>query len=103
LTLSWPNGPDLTTKVSDLQDTRFGKQDAPWEGTGNKIVGGDQSFSVGGNGHQDAEKTTRFEHTRASLPTVLLPPPLPRLLPRPLLAPLLDEPRGISLDSGRNR
>jgi len=57
-------------------------------------------FFCGGG---DAERNTRFNQARVSLPTFLLPPPLLWLLPRPPLAPLLTEPRGISPDGGDNR
>jgi hypothetical protein len=49
---------------------------------------------------EDAERNTRFNQARVSLPTFLLPPPLLWLLPRPPLAPLLNELRGISPDGG---
>jgi len=85
----WPRWPDLTNKVSDLQDIIHQRLLAeidlsPW-------------------GAKDAERNTRFNQARVSLPTFLLPPPLLWLLPRPPLAPLLAEPRGISPDGGGNR
>ena len=85
----WPRWPDLTNKVSDLQDIIHQRLLAeidlsPW-------------------GAKDAERNTRFNQARVSLPTFLLPPPLLWLLPRPPLAPLLTEPRGISPDGGGNR
>ena len=82
----WPRWPDLTNKVSDLQDIIHQRLLAeidlsPW-------------------GAKDAERNTRFNQARVSLPTFLLPPPLLWLLPRPPLAPLLNELRGISPDGG---